>query len=54
MLTIGMRDENYRYRGFLKASKVELVSRLNEPDTFIVDVAPAGNPSPRGLGAGSA
>ena len=40
MLTIGMRDEKYRYRGLLKASKVELVTRLNEPDTFIVDVAP--------------
>ena len=40
MLTIGMRDEKYRYRGLLKASKVELITRLNEPDTFIVDVAP--------------
>lgn len=40
MLTIGMRDDKYRYRGLLKASKVELITRLNEPDTFIVDVAP--------------
>lgn len=34
-----MRDENYRPRGFLIASKVEMVRRLNRPDTFIVNVS---------------
>nr|DAE77540.1 MAG TPA: protein of unknown function (DUF5486) [Caudoviricetes sp.] len=27
-----MRDENYRPRGFLIASKVEMMRRLNRPD----------------------
>ncbi len=34
-----MRDENYRPRGFLIASKVEMMRRLNRPDTFIVNVS---------------
>lgn len=34
-----MRDENYRPRGFLITSKVEMMRRLNRPDTFIVNVS---------------